>query len=83
MQKMMSKNDERRVAPDRRNDDKGPPSGWTERRRSTERRLPALNEFEISESEWQMYFGAKADKSTALPHAIRETTADTSSRVHD
>lgn len=83
MQKMMSKNDERRAVQDRRNDDKGPPAGWTERRRSTERRLPALNELEISESEWQMYFGAKPDESTALAHAIRETTAETSSRVHD
>lgn len=80
---MMTKNDDRRAGQDRRNDDKGPPAGWTERRRSTERRLPALNEFEISESEWQMYFGAKPDESTALAHAIPETTANTLSQVHD
>lgn len=80
---MMTKNDDRRAVPDRRKDDTGPPAGWADRRRSTERRLPALKESEISESEWQMYFGPKPDKSIAPAIATTDDPADTSTLVQD
>lgn len=35
---------------DRRTEDKGPPSGWAERRRTVERRKPEVQE--ISFAEW-------------------------------
>lgn len=47
----------RRQQIDRRQDDDGPPSGWKDRRRSTERRIPTIEEYEVSESEWLMFFG--------------------------
>jgi hypothetical protein len=34
----------------RRSEDKGPPSGWTERRRAVERRKPEVRE--LSFAEW-------------------------------
>jgi len=34
----------------------GPPEGWKDRRRQTERRLPEILESVVSESEWQTYF---------------------------
>jgi len=40
----------RRSGDDRRNEDRGPPSGWSERRRSVERRLPTV--LETSFAEW-------------------------------
>lgn len=48
---------ERRKQPDRRDEDIGPPSGWKERRRKTERRIPRVEEYAVSEGEWQFYFG--------------------------
>jgi hypothetical protein len=49
----------RRQQIDRRQDDVGPPTGWKDRRRSTERRIPTIEECEVSESEWLMFFGSK------------------------
>lgn len=40
----------RRSGDDRRVEEKGPPSGWSERRRAVERRKPQVRE--ISFSEW-------------------------------
>ncbi len=40
----------RRAGEDRRNEDKGPPAGWSERRRAVERRRPEVRE--ISFAEW-------------------------------
>lgn len=42
---------------DRRQQDNGPPAGWSDRRRSTERRIPEIEECAISEAEWELYFG--------------------------
>lgn len=53
----MSNNFERRDCADRRQDEVGPPSGWKDRRRRTERRIPELDEYEVSETEWLAYFG--------------------------
>jgi hypothetical protein len=47
----------RRQNHDRRQKDIGPPKGWKDRRRTTERRIPAIEECQVSESEWLLYFG--------------------------
>jgi hypothetical protein len=41
---------------DRRADDLGPPSGWRERRRTVERRLPIIEEGTVSLREWHQHF---------------------------
>lgn len=60
----MKKNehDERRNSGDRREDDVGPPSGWRDRRRHVERRIPEIEEHELSEEEWAEYFLAPKKK---------------------
>lgn len=55
----MKQSKERRGAPDRRHHEAGPPAGWSDRRRSRERRMPSIAELEVSEAEWLMYFGPK------------------------
>lgn len=42
---------------DRREEDIGPPSGWRDRRRHVERRIPETREIEVSDDEWSTYFG--------------------------
>lgn len=53
---MLTKRESRDTA-DRRQEELGPPQGWKDRRRRTERRMPEINEFVVSESEWLSYFG--------------------------
>lgn len=48
---------ESRDTADRRQEELGPPQGWKDRRRRTERRMPEINEFVVSEAEWLSYFG--------------------------
>ncbi len=55
----MQTNEKRQSSADRRHRDYGPPSGWRERRRRTERRLPTLAEEELSESQFLIYFGER------------------------
>ena len=55
----MQNKENRRCTNDRRHTDYGPPSGWRERRRRTERRLPTLAEEELSESQFLIYFGER------------------------
>ena len=43
---------------ERRQLEAGPPSGWAERRRRVERRLPIAGEAEVSAEEWEKFFGA-------------------------
>ena len=69
----------RRVGDDRRDIDLGPPPGWKDRRRSTERRMPAIDEFEVSEAEWLRYFGPAKPAETT----ITEATADIFARARD
>ena len=52
----MSQKIKQRDVADRRQEELGPPHGWKERRRHTERRLPEITEFLATESQWQMYF---------------------------
>ncbi len=51
----MVQGEDRRIRKDRRQQDKGPPQGWRDRRRSVERRLPTVEEDPISHREWQEY----------------------------
>lgn len=70
---------ERRNASDRRMDDElGPPSGWRERRKSTERRIPQIEEQALSEEEWSLYFAQKVDvkSSEATPPETETPTVD-------
>ena len=60
----MKRHDRRDSNSDRRNEDMGPPSGWRERRKSVERRIPITEEICVSEAEWEMYFGESARQST-------------------
>ena len=62
----MSREQQQRAASDRRDDDIGPPAGWKDRRRTTARRIPSVEEATVSEDEWLAYF---------TPHPIDETAA--------
>lgn len=48
---------EHRSRSDRRNVDKGPPFDTGERRHLADRRLPTIEEFSISQSDWVKLFG--------------------------
>lgn len=60
----MEKEHKARAAQDRRDDDCGPPSGWKERRRKAERRIPAVEETDMTEAEWLSYFGSEKSAET-------------------
>jgi len=49
-----------RIGADRRTAEAGPPSGWSERRKSVERRLPDVAE--IPFSEWLIHLRRKAHR---------------------
>jgi len=70
----MTTKDKRSTPEDRRLVDLGPPSGWLERRRRAERRMPQAAEIEVSESEWLAYFSPKP--ATPPPLAVNEQAAD-------
>jgi hypothetical protein len=61
----MNKVQKVRASHDRRDDDQGPPSGWKERRRTAERRIPSVEETDMSETEWLSYFGSVEPKAPA------------------
>lgn len=50
--------EERRNSKDRRGQDIGPPKGWSDRRRSVERRLPAVEHDVMSYGEWTVFYNA-------------------------
>ncbi len=54
----MKRADLRAAPTDRRIEDIGPPSGWRERRKRVERRIPETREIEVTADEWATYFGA-------------------------
>jgi len=62
----MNKVQKVRASNDRRDDDRGPPSGWKERRRTAERRIPSVEETDMSETEWLSYFGSGKPKTPAI-----------------
>ena len=76
---MMTTND-RRHDKDRRHEDCGPPAGWRERRRHTERRLPEMEECELAEVDFLFYFGRQPEGKPAHS-ALIETGKDKLGRV--
>ena len=60
--------EDRRQRTDRRDPDadQGPPTGWPDRRRHAERRLPEIEESDLSEEEWAAYFSSAAPKADGL-----------------
>ncbi len=56
----MSRGKEKRSNEDRRVSEEGPPSGWRERRKTVERRLPRV--WEISLAEWSYQARIRAAK---------------------
>lgn len=80
----MSRKHEQRSRTDRRQDEIGPPSGWKDRRRRTERRIPEIDEQEVSESEWLSYFGHTA-KVVAVTDSLpaHELAADVLERARE
>jgi len=78
----MNKISERRNPGDRRQLEAGPPHGWRDRRRRTERRIPEIEECVVSESEWQHYFGRRPAVAAA-DSLTMEQAADIFGRVRD
>lgn len=70
----MNKTIERRAQMDRRGNDIGPPHGWKDRRRTAERRIPEIEECEVSESEWQLYFGRYTSETVTITEESTTTT---------
>ena len=64
----MSREHKLRAASDRRDDDIGPPAGWKDRRHTTERRIPNVEESSVSEDEWLTYFTPRPIDETAAAH---------------
>lgn len=73
---------ERRTGGDRRVSESGPPHGWRDRRRRTERRIPEISEQEISDAEWESYFGSSKTAAES-PSAHSEKAADVFDRIRD
>ena len=70
---------ERRLSGDRRRHDGGPPAGWRDRRRSVERRQPAVGTVQVSEDDWERYFGNSRSK--AATPAAEDTLTDAAAGV--
>ena len=69
----MSREQTERTATDRRDEDIGPPAGWKDRRHTTERRIPTVEEATVSEDEWLAYFTPRPTDEAATAH---EAAAD-------
>lgn len=76
---------ERRSSGDRRHQDIGPPAGWCDRRHSIERRQPHVGTVQVSDEDWERYFGTAARGGAAQPMGgdPLETAASVFDRVRD
>ena len=54
---VMNEADNRRQIKDRRKRDMGPPPGWRDRRSKPDRRLPELDELQMSAEDFAKMFG--------------------------
>ncbi|NJD24400.1 MAG: hypothetical protein FIB06_03240 [Betaproteobacteria bacterium] len=73
--------DQRAEHPDRRIEDNGPPSGWKERRKHVERRIPHPEEVDISDDDWERYFTPKAgNHADELAHEAAGDTFETAAQ---
>ncbi len=68
----MNRVDKRSARGDRRLEDIGPPSGWQDRRKRVERRIPETVEIEVSEAEWALYFTSHATQTTTTEHVVAD-----------
>ena len=68
----MKRVDKRSGCGDRRVDDIGPPSGWQDRRKRVERRIPEAVEIQFSEAEWALYFTNHATQTTAPEQVVTD-----------
>ena len=64
----MNRVDKRSAHSDRRVDDIGPPSGWLDRRKRVERRIPETVEIEVSEADWTLYFTSRSEQTVTIEH---------------
>jgi len=62
-------------------DDVGPPMGWKERRRNVERRMPMVNEDEISQTEWFRRFASFVAQRRVQEEEIRKAFEALESRA--
>ena len=76
----MTSEQKERAAADRRDDDLGPPVGWKDRRRTTERRIPSVEEATISEDEWLAYFTPHPTDEAATAHEAAAESLDKTPR---
>ena len=53
----MNRKDKRALQEDRRIEDVGPSTGWRDRRKGVERRIPVTEEVDVTDSQWARYFG--------------------------
>lgn len=79
----MNNHKERRDSGDRRQEECGPPQGWKDRRRRTERRMPEIGECEMSEAEWLAYFGADRQAAAVQTAVITEAASSVFERSRD
>ena len=56
----MIRKDKRKLPDDRRIEDVGPPTGWRDRRKGVERRIPVTEEVDVTDSQWARYFGSRS-----------------------
>jgi hypothetical protein len=83
---VMTHSQERRTRHDRRMVDCSPPQGWKDRRRTAERRIPALVEHEVSDAEWALYFGGitKAPAQTLVTNTLQlDQASEVLNRIRD
>lgn len=73
---------EQRKNNDRRQQDSGVPRGWCERRRNVERRLPDTQIMELSDHDFEKYFGSTAKISNKIDHQV-EFAAEVLERVRE
>jgi hypothetical protein len=76
----MQETEKPRVHRERRHDDLGAPVGCADRRSGRERRLPAVKELSLSESEWKRYFSTPinpSEKSDYESHQALDVLART------
>jgi len=68
---------------ERRELEAGPPSGWAERRRRVERRLPVAEEAEVSAEDWERFFGAAGGATPDRNLITFDVAAEVFDRVRD
>ena len=61
-----------RTHSERRRHDSGAPVGYADRRSGRERRLPAVKELSLSDSEWERYFGTPINPSKKSDYKMHQ-----------